>query len=226
MRRLLTVGIVVAVAGIGAAAAVEALRGSSPGQGSSPGTASGATTSAETSPTAVTTTETASTVPTGTEPAAITGDVLTTIERGTDVLPRSAPAWKEEVSVCRTRTFEIVYDRDTPAILVRSGDQVLAWAVLSRREVSDVCKHVRNKAPASPSNEPTPQGIYESVRLRCAAPGRTQIDTHPIEKSGAVYGSLIYVTVAGTPEWLVSAGIVKDVEGRRVYVNYRYYERW
>ena len=76
------------------------------------------------------------------------------------------------------------------------------------------------------SNESPPQVIYESVRLRCAAPGRIQIDTHAIEKSGSVYGSLIYVTVAGTPEWLVSAGIVKDVEGRRVYVNYRYYERW
>jgi hypothetical protein len=84
---------------------------------------------------------------------------------------------------------------------------------------------VPRKPPTSTSNEPPPEGIYDSVRLRCTAPGRIQIDAHAIEMSGSVYGSQIYVTVAGTIEWLISAVAVENVEGRRVYANDEYCAR-
>jgi hypothetical protein len=44
--------------------------------------------------------------------------------------------------------------------------------------------------------------------------------------NASVYGSLIYVAVARTSEWLISAGVVEDIEGRRVYVNHKYCERY
>jgi hypothetical protein len=70
-------------------------------------------------------------------------DVPTATETvGTDVLPKSAPPWKEELSVCKIRSFRVVYDREIPAILVLRGDQVLAWAGLYRRDVSDECRDV------------------------------------------------------------------------------------
>jgi hypothetical protein len=196
-------------------------------EASAPPTASESTVTASTSTAVVTVTATgAETEPTATEPVTVTGlsDVPTTTEVGTDVLPKSAPAWKEEISVCRTRSFQIVYDREIPAVLVLRRDQVLAWAGLYRRDVSDGCRDVRHKPPAPASNE-SPEGIYESVRVRCTAPGRIQIDAHAIEMSGSVYGSLIYIAVAGTPEWLISAPVVKNVEGRRIYVNDKYCER-
>jgi hypothetical protein len=119
-----------------------------------------------------------------------------------------------------------------PSLSVARASAELEAGRVGEREDVEITSEVRRAtADRHPSGTPRERsrasvGIYESVRLRCAAPGRIQIDTHPIEKSGTVYGSLIYVTVAGTPEWLVSAGIVKDVEGRRVYINDRYCERW
>jgi len=148
--------------------------------------------------------------------------VPTTTEVGTDVLPKSAPPWHEELSVCKTQSFSVVYNRDIPAILVKRGNRVIAWAGLYRRDVSDDCRDVPRKPPASVSNEPPPQGIYESVELRCNAPGRIRVDAHPIEMNGSVYGSQVYITIAGTPDWLVSAIAVENVEGRRVYVNDKY----
>jgi hypothetical protein len=182
-------------------------------------------------PSASTASTTTAATPTGsrsTEPVTVTGlaDVPTAAETaGTDVLPKSAPPWKKELSVCQTRSFWVVYDREIPAILVLRGDQVLAWAGLYRRDVSDQCGEVPRKPPTSTSNEPPPEGIYDSVRLRCTAPGRIQIDAHAIEMSGSVYGSQIYVTVAGTTEWLISAVAVENVEGRRVYANDEYCAR-
>jgi hypothetical protein len=182
-------------------------------------------------PSASTASTTTAATPTGsqsTEPATVTGlaDVPTATETvGTDALPKSAPPWKKKLSVCKTRSFRVVYDRDIPAILVLQGDQVLAWAGLYRRDVSDECGDVPRKPPTSTSNEPPPEGIYDSVRLRCTAPGLVQIDAHAIEMSGSVYGSQIYVTVAGSTEWLISAVAVEDVEGRRVYANERYCSR-
>jgi hypothetical protein len=182
-------------------------------------------------PSASTASTTTAATPTGsrsTEPVTVTGlaNVPTAAETvGTDVLPKSAPPWKKELSVCQTRSFWVVYDREIPAILVLRGDQVLAWAGLYRRDVSDQCGDVPRKPPTSTSNEPPPEGIYDSVRLRCTAPGRIQIDAHAIEMSGSVYGSQIYVTVAGTTEWLISAVAVENVEGRRVYANDEYCAR-
>ena len=71
-----------------------------------------------------------------------------------------------------------------------------------------------------------PKGIYESVELRCNAPGRIQIDVRPVELHGSVNGSIVVVgVVAGTSDWLVSAIAVNEVEGRRVYVNDKYCTR-
>jgi hypothetical protein len=187
-------------------------------EASAPGTTSGAITSPAPSPT-TTAEPTTDTTPTET----VTGlaDVPTTTEVGTDVLPKSAPPWHKELSVCKTQSFSVVYNREIPAILVKRDDRVIAWAGLYGRDVTDNCRDVPRKPPASVSNEP-PQGIYESVELVCNSPGRIQLDVHAIEMSGSVYGSLIYITVARTREWLISAVAVKDVEGRRVYVNDRY----
>jgi hypothetical protein len=195
---------------------------------SAPGTASEPVTSGPSSTTAPTTVTEPNIGGSPTESMTVTGlaDVPRTTEVGTDVLPKSAPVWKEEIADCGALAFRIAYDRELPAILVLRGDQVIAWAGLYRRDVSNECRDVRRKRPASINNESPPRGIYESVRLRCMTPGRIQIDAHAIEKSGSVYGSLIYVTAPGTPGWLVSAIVVKDVEGRRIYVNYNYCERY
>jgi hypothetical protein len=125
----------------------------------------------------------------------------------------------------QTQSFSIVYNRDIPAVLVKRGDRVIAWAGLYRRDVSGECRKVRRKPPASDSNEALPEGIYESVELRCNAPGRIQINVRPIELHGSVNGSIVVVGVAGTFDWLVSAIAVNEVEGRRVYVNDRYCTR-
>jgi hypothetical protein len=163
---------------------------------------------------------------TATETVTGLADVPTTTEKvGTDVLPKSAPPWHKELSVCKTRSFRVVYNRDIPAILVMRGDEVFAWAGLYRRDVSDECRDLLRRPPASSSNEPAPKGIYESVEVRCNSPGKIQPDAHAIEMSGSLYGSLIYITVAGTPEWLISAVAVEDVECRRVYVNDKYCTR-
>jgi hypothetical protein len=188
-------------------------------EASAPETTSGATTSPVLSPT---TTSVPTTDSTATETVTGLADVPTTTEVGTDVLPKSAPPWHKELSVCKTQSFSLVYDRDLPAILVKRGDRVIAWAGLYRRDVSDDCRDVPRKPPASASNEPSPQGIYESVELRCNAPGRIRVDAHPIEMNGSVYGSQVYITIAGTPDWLVSAIAVENVQGRRVYVNDKY----
>jgi hypothetical protein len=216
VRRLLTVAIVAAVLGIGAAAAVEALRGSSSEQASPAGTTATGTTATVTE---------ASTGPTATEPVTVTGlaDVPTTTEEGTDLLPKSAPPWHTEFAVCRTHSFGVVYNRDSPAILVTRGEDVLAWAGLYRRDVSDECRNEPGKRRRW-SNR-IPEGIYESVALRCNAPGRVQIDVRPSELYGSVNGSVVVVGVAGTTNWLVTANAVNDVGGRRVYVDEKYCER-
>jgi hypothetical protein len=191
-------------------------------EASAPETTSGATTSPAPTTTAPTTTSVPTTDATATETVTGLADVPTTTEVGTDVLPKSAPPWHEELSVCKLQSFSVVYNRDIPAILVKRDDRVIAWAGLYRRDVSDDCRGVPRKPPASVSNEPPPQGIYESVELRCNAPGRIRVDAHPIEMNGSVYGSQVYITIAGTPDWLVSAIAVENVEGRRVYVNDKY----
>lgn len=190
-------------------------------EANAPGTVrSGPTTVAPSSPT--TTSETRG--GTGTSATvSVPSDVPVPTESvGTDVLPKSAPPWKKELSLCKTRSFWIVFDRDIPAVLVKRGDEVIAWAGLLARDVSDDCRDVRREPPVSVSDEPPPKGIYESVELRCNSPGRIKVDAHPIEMNGSVYGSQIYITVADTPEWLVSAVAVKNMEGRRVYVNDAY----
>jgi hypothetical protein len=184
-----------------------------------PETTSGATTSTVPSPT---TTEASTTDAAATETVTELTDVPTTTEVGTDALPKSAPPWHKELSVCKTQSFSVVYNRDIPAILVKSGDQVIAWAGLYRRDVSEGCRDVRRKPPASVANEPPPKGIYDSVELRCSAPGRIRIDARPIELHGSVNGSIIVVSVAGATDWLVSPIVVNEVEGRRVYVNDKY----
>lgn len=203
-------------------------------EASSPGTASGPSASAPSSttpPATVTATE-PNTVPTITEPVTVTGlaDVPTATQVGTDVLPKSAPPWHQELSVCKTPSFSVVYDRDLPAILVKRDDRVIAWAGLNRRDISGECRRVPRKPPASASSEQPPQGIYESAELRCNAPGRILIDARPLELHGSVNGSIITVWVAGnsrvprlgTTDWLISAIVVKEVEGRRVYGNNEY----
>jgi hypothetical protein len=201
---------------------------------SAPGSASTPTASVPTSTTAVVTMTATepNTVPTTTEPVTVTGlaDVPTTTEKvGTDVLPKSAPPWHQELSVCKTHSFSIVYDRDLPAILVKRHDRVIAWAGLYRRDVSGKCRRVPRKPPGSVSGE-QPEGIYQSVDVRCNAPGRILIDTRPVELHGSVNGSIVSVWVAGdspvprlgTTDWLVTAIAVNEVEGRRVYLNDKY----
>jgi hypothetical protein len=234
VRKLLTVAVVGAVVAIGVAAAVEALRASSPEEGSQTGTTSAVTTTAETSATAVTapTVTQESPVPITPEPVTVTAlaDIPTMTEKGTNVLPKSAPAWRRELSVCKAHTFVLVYDRDRPAILVRNGDEVIAWAGVSRRAASDECRGVPRKRPVVSSELP-PEGIYESVEVHCTAPGNILVDVHPIEfQDGSVYGSIVAVELAGdssvprlgTTDWLVSAIAVSDTEGRRVYLNEKY----
>jgi hypothetical protein len=195
---------------------------------------SGATTSPVPSPTttSATTTSMSTTDATATETVTGVADVPTTTEVGTDVLPKSAPPWHKELSVCNTQTFSVVYDRDLPAILVKRGDRVVTWAGLYRRDVSDECRDVPRKRPSSVSSE-QPEGIYESVDVRCHAPGRILIDTRPVELHGSVNGSIVSVWDAGnspaprlgTTDWLVTAIVVNEVEGRRVYVNDKYCAR-
>ena len=204
-------------------------------EANAPETTSGATTSSVPPPTTTSPTTTAGPTTDATATETVTGvaDVPTTTEVGTDVLPRSAPPWHKELSVCKIQSFSVVYDRELPAILVKRGDRVIAWAGLYRRDVSDDCRDVPRKPPASASNEPSPKGIYESVELRCNAPGRILIDAHAIEMNGSVYGSTVSLWVAGdspvprlgTTDWLVSATAVKEVEGRRVYLNDKYCAR-
>jgi hypothetical protein len=78
-----------------------------------------------------TTTAVPTTEATGTESVTGLGDVPTTTEVGTDVLPKSAPPWHKELAVCMTQRFSVVYNRDIPAVLVKRGDRVIAWAGLS-----------------------------------------------------------------------------------------------
>lgn len=205
-------------------------------EASAPGTSSKPTASARTTAAAVTVTATESnTVPTTTEAETVTGlaDVPTTTERvGTDVLPKSAPPWHQELSVCEAQTFSVVYNRDLPAILVKRADGVITWAGLYRRDVSDECRDVPRKRPSSVSGGP-PEGIYESVDVRCHAPRRILIDTRPVELHGSVNGSIVSIWDAGnspaprlgTTDWLVTAIVVNEVEGRRVYVNDQYCAR-
>jgi hypothetical protein len=192
-------------------------------EANAPRTTSGATTSPPPPATAAVPTTDA----TATETVTGLADVPTTTEVGTDALPKSAPPWHKELSVCKTQSFSVVYDRNIPAILVKRGDRVIAWAGLYRRDVSDACRDVPRKPPASASNEQPPKGIYESVELRCNAPGRILIDARPVTLHDSVNGSIVTVWVAGdspvprlgTTDWLVSATAVNEIEGRRVYVN-------
>jgi hypothetical protein len=188
-------------------------------EANAPGTTSGATTSPVLPST---TTSVAITAATATETVTGLADVPTTTEVGTDVLPKSAPPWHKELSVCKAQSFSVVYNREIPAILVKRDERVVAWAGLYGRDVSDDCRDVPRKPPASVSNEPPPQGIYESVELRCNAPGKIRVDAHPIEMNGSVYGSQVFISIAGTPGWFISAIAVENVEGRRVYVNDEY----
>lgn len=135
-----------------------------------PGTTSGATTSPVLPPT---TTSVATTGATATETVTGLADVPSTTEVGTDVLPKSAPPWHKELSVCKTQSFSVVYNRDIPAILVKRDDRVIAWAGLYRRDVSDDCRDVRRKPPASVSHEPPPG----NSRVRRAALQRTREDS-------------------------------------------------
>jgi hypothetical protein len=196
-------------------------------EANAPGTTSGATTSPVPPPTTTSPTTTAVPTTDATATETVTGlaDVPTTTEVGTDVLPKSAPPWHKELSVCKTQSFTVVYNRDIPAILVKRGDRVIAWAGLYRRDVSDNCRDVPRKPPASVGNEPPPKGIYDSVELRCHSPEGIQIDARPVELHGSVNGSIVVVGVAGTSDWLVSAIAVNEVEGRRVYVNNKYCAR-
>jgi hypothetical protein len=161
----------------------------------------------------------------GTQSTTVTeiGDVPTTTEVGTDVLPKSAPPWHKELAVCNTQSVRVVFNPNVPAILVMRDDRVLAWAGLYRRDVSDECRNVPRHAPVLSSE--IPQGIYETVELRCNAPGRIQIDARPIESHGSVNGSIVVLDGAGTNKWFIAAIVVNEVEGRRVYVNSTYCTR-
>jgi hypothetical protein len=198
-------------------------------EASAPETTSGATTSPVPAPT---TTAVPTTDATATETVTELADVPTTTEVGTDVLPKSAPPWHKELSVCKTKSFLVVYNRDLPAILVKRDIRVIAWAGLYRRDVSGECRKVPRKPPLV-SGERPPEGIYESVELRCKAPGRILIDARAVEMNGSVYGSIVSVWVAGdspvprlgTTDWLATAIAVKEIQGRRVYLNDKYCAR-
>jgi hypothetical protein len=234
VRRLFSVAIVIVVVGIGVAATVEALRESPSEETSARRTTGGATTSAKGLPTTAATTATVTDVntpPTATEPIIVTdlADVPTITERGTDVVPKSAPPWHQELAVCKARSFRLLYDRDIPAMLVSADDAVLAWAGLQRRDLSKECRSVPRKRPVV-RREPPPEGIYESVEVRCTAPEEILIDVRPVESNGSVYGSILAVWLAedsplprlGTTDWLVAAIAVNDVQGRRVDLNQKY----
>jgi hypothetical protein len=174
-------------------------------------------------------------VPTVSEPVTVTAlaDVPTTTEEGTDARPKSGPPWHRELAVCKGQRVRLLFSRESPAILVKSGDEVIAWAGLSRRDVSDECRGVPRRRPVF-TRERAPEGIYESVDVRCAAPGGILVEVHPIEfQDGSVYGSSVGVYLAGdspaprlgATEWLVSAIAVNDVEGRRAYLNVKYCAR-
>jgi hypothetical protein len=233
MRRLATWLAVGFVAALGVAAGIAALVTRGDGEASSPVGTTHAQTSVVSSTTAPSTSESSGTSTaaesgteqTATEPVTVTGlaDVPTTPELGTDVMPKSAPPWHKELAVCTTHSFRVVYDRETPAILVLRGDQVLAWAGLYRRDVTDECRNLPRKPPLLSSE--IPKGIYESVELRCNAPASIQVDVRPIELHGSVNGSIIVVSFVGTKHWLVSAIVVNEVEGRRVYIDEKYCTR-
>ena len=195
-------------------------------EANAPGTTSGATTSPAPSPTTTSPTTTSVATTDATATATVTGvtDVPTTTEVGTDVLPKSAPPWHKELSICNTQSFSVVYDRDLPAILVKRDDRVIAWAGLYRRDVSEGCSDVPRKRLRSASSA-QPEGIYESLELRCQSPGKIQIDVRPVELHGAVNGSIVNVGVVGTANWLITAIVVNEVEGRRVYFKDRYCAR-
>jgi hypothetical protein len=74
---------------------------------SAPRMTSEPTSSAPTSATVTVKVTEPTTVPKGSEPVTVTwrADVPTTTEVGTDVLPKSAPAWKEEIAVCAALSF-------------------------------------------------------------------------------------------------------------------------
>jgi hypothetical protein len=98
-------------------------------EASAPKRTSGATTAPVPSPT---TTSLPTADATATETVTGLADVPTTTEKvGTDVLPKSAPPWHKELAVCMTQRFSVVYNRDIPAVLVKRGDRVIAWAGLS-----------------------------------------------------------------------------------------------
>jgi hypothetical protein len=189
-------------------------------EANAPGTTNGTTTSPVSAPT---TTAVSTADATATEHVTALADIPTTTEVGTDVLPKSAPPWHQELSVCKTQSFSVVYNRDIPAILVKRGDQVMAWAGLYRRDVSDECRDVPRSPPSVSSEQP--EGIYESVELRCHSPRKIQIDVRPVELHGAVNGSIVNVAVSGTTDWLLTTIAVNEVEGRRLYVNDKYCAR-
>jgi hypothetical protein len=237
VRRLFSVAVVIVVVGVGVVAAVEAFRESPSEQENARRTKGGTTTSAKSAPTTAATTATVTdgnTPPTGTGRISVNdlADVPTTTERGTDVLPKSAPPWHKELSVCKARSFRLLYDRDIPAMLVSTDDAVLAWAGLQRRDLSEECRGVPRKRPVVRS-EPTPEGIYEGVEVHCTAPGRILIDVRPVESHSSVYGSILAIWLAGDSpvprlgktDWLVAAIAVNDVQGRRVYLNGKYCAR-
>jgi hypothetical protein len=152
---------------VGSGPLLPACFGGGGSEASAPGTTNGTTTSPVPPPT---TTAVPTTDSTATETVTGLADVPTTTEVGTDVLPKSAPPWHEELSVCKTQSFSVVYNRDIPAILVKRGDQVIAWAGLYRRDVSDACRDVPRKPPDSGTNEsPLPESTSPSS---CAATHR------------------------------------------------------
>ena len=140
------------------------------------------------------------------------------------------PSGRSRTAVCRVGPFEVEFVQGE-GVSVTSTGQTIAQASYTDRTVSPRC--VDAQLPRSNSGGGLNAGVYEDVRVSCAAGDPIVISAHPIrdgDNAMAVVGSSLAVyTRAGDKTDVVLAAVLKNREqaavASRLYYAPRYCKR-
>ncbi len=142
-------------------------------------------------------------------------NVTTAAKRPSDepAASETRPSARSRTAACRAARFEVAFVQ-SESVSITSGGRTLAKASYLDRDVSPRC--VSAQIPRSGAAGGLNDGVYEDVRISCAAGESIVISVHPIrdgDNAMAVSGSSLAVYAsAGDGTDVVLAAVLKNRE--------------
>jgi hypothetical protein len=121
---------------------------------------------------------------------------------------------------CPVRDFRLVFDREGGlAVLFAADGRTLATVTVdSHRFENAICPSRRARAKIYQEGERP--GTYESGAVACSPTREIDVEVHPtVDPAGRRTGTVLLVSERGRSALLVSAVLVDEPPGRRVYYS-------